>query len=265
MAENKEISKTALSIAGSDSSGGAGIQADLKTFTALGVYGATAVTCVVAEHPGRVKSVHPVPVKNIVEQIELVFEAFPVHAVKTGMLYSEEIIKAASRCLARRKRMQLVVDPVMVATSGARLLKKSATRALCDLLLPLATLVTPNLDEAAILAERPLRNVEEMKAAALLCARRWGVSFLIKGGHLKLKQAVDIFSDGQRVVEFSALAIPNVKTHGTGCTYSAAICAYLAQGYSLLEAIGEAKKFVTHAIRGHVKLGKFQLLNHSLS
>lgn len=259
MSENRE-NFTALSIAGSDNSGGAGIQADLKTFTRLGVYGATVITCVVAEHPGRVKSVHPVPVKNVIEQIELVFEAFPVHAAKTGMLYSEEIIKATSRCLERKKRLKLVVDPVMVATSGARLLKKSAVQTLCDRLLPLATLVTPNLDEAMILAGHPIRNVEEMKITALECSKRWGVSFLIKGGHLKSRQAVDVFSDGRRVVEFKAAVVPGVKTHGTGCTYSAAICAYLSRGYSLSKAIGAAKKFVTRAIQGHFKPGKFPLL-----
>jgi hydroxymethylpyrimidine/phosphomethylpyrimidine kinase len=253
-----------LSIAGSDNSGGAGIQADLKTFTTLGVYGTTALTCVVAEHPGKVKSITPIPVKAVREQIDLVFEAFSVAAVKTGMLYSAEIIEAVVASLKVRKKKKpfaLVIDPVMVATSGALLLKEDALQALQKRLLPLADLVTPNLDEVEVLLGHPIRNLAEAQEAAVFAQQIWRVPFLIKGGHLKLSQATDFLFDGKTMHTYQAPTVRGVKTHGNGCTFSAAITAELAKGKALHAAVSSGKKFITRAIRQHFCLGKYQPLN----
>ena len=252
-----------LTIAGSDNSGGAGIQADLKTFTRFGVYGATAVTCVVAEHPGRVSRITAVEPSMVAEQIRLVFEAFPVAAAKTGMLFSSGIIRAVAQEMRRRKKTKLVVDPVMVATSGAPLLKPEAERALARELFPLAVVVTPNLDEAARLVGRKLKTPQAAQEAAHELARRWKVPFLVKGGHLGLDQAQDFLTwpNGKTRV-FLSRRIRGVETHGTGCTYSAAICAGLGQGLSLEMAVAKAKCFITRAIRQHLKIGRYTPLNH---
>jgi hydroxymethylpyrimidine/phosphomethylpyrimidine kinase len=256
----------ALTIAGSDNSGGAGIQADLKTFTSLGVYGTSAITCVVAENPRIVESIHPVPPKIVRRQIELVFDAYPVAAIKTGMLYSEAIIRevvAFYLSLPLRKRPPLVVDPVMVATSGALLFKKAAMRALMDELLPLATVVTPNLDETAVLLGRKLRTLDEAREAAIECRKKWGIPFLIKGGHLNLPRSTDFLAGRPGgVIRLSAKTVRGIKTHGTGCTYSSAITARLAHGDDLPDAVRTAKKFITRAIRDHLKLGPEKALNH---
>jgi hydroxymethylpyrimidine/phosphomethylpyrimidine kinase len=254
-----------LTIAGSDNSGGAGIQADLKTFTTLGCYGTTAVTCVVAEHPGKVTRIEALPASMVAEQIRLVFEAFPVAAAKTGMLYSRPIMEAVAAVWqgrTKRGRPALVVDPVMVATSGAMLFKPEAVRALQDLIFPMATVVTPNLDEAQVLLGRKLLSLDDVARAAETLAQRWGVPFLVKGGHLRLKESVDVLHDGKRGRMFGAPTVRGVKTHGTGCTYAAAITAGLAQGLALEAAVGRAKMFITVAIREHVRLGRYDCLNH---
>ena len=259
---NRKVPVT-LTIAGSDNSGGAGIQADLKTFTRYGVYGTTAVTCVVAEHPGRVSRITAESPSMVAEQIRLVFEAFPVAAAKTGMLFSAGIIRSVARELRRRRKMKLVVDPVMLATSGAALLKPEAERAMARELFPLAAVVTPNLDEAARLLGRKLKTPEAAKKAAVELSRKWKVPFLVKGGHLKLKAAADYLAwpNGKTRV-FSAKRVRGVETHGTGCTYSAAICAGLAQGLSLEKAVSKGKAFITRAIRRHLKIGRYTPLNH---
>jgi hydroxymethylpyrimidine/phosphomethylpyrimidine kinase len=262
MTNRKLTTPIALSIAGSDNSGGAGIQADLKTFTKLCVYGTTAITCVVSEHPGRVKSIYPLSSKAVAEQIELIYEIFPVHAAKTGMLYSKEIILTVAKILKQKPKKKLVIDPVMVATSGTVLLKRDAIHALCDQLLPQATLVTPNLDEASLLFGKKITNFDQAGEAALACSQKWGVPFLVKGGHLKKSFSIDFFSNGEKIIPFKKTTIRNVKTHGTGCTYSAAICAELAKGTDLETAIQKAKKFITIAISKHFKVGQYQLLNH---
>jgi len=254
-----------LTIAGSDNSGGAGIQADLKTFTTLGVYGATAVTCVVAEHPGRVLNITPIPPARVADQIRLVLEAFPVAAIKTGMLHSAEIIAAVAETIipVLAKGVPLVVDPVMVASSGKVLMKKDAIRMLRKFI-TYATLVTPNLDEAELLWGKPIRNLKALEAAALGLVKDFRhPHFLVKGGHLKTGQAVDVlaFADG-RVREFSAARIPGVDPHGTGCTYSAAIAAGLAKDLTVTEAVLLGKYFITRALRRRFEIGGYQLLNH---
>lgn len=259
----------ALTIAGSDSSAGAGLQADLKTFSALGVYGLTTVTCVVAEVPGRVSRIAAVDPENVRAQLELLLENFPVAAIKTGLLFSTEIVALVAQILAQHAReIPLVIDPVMIATSGDRLLDPAAVKTYEEQLFPLATVVTPNMAEAAALTNRPVNNLAEMRAAGEQLQTRYGTRFLIKGGHLTGVSAIDLLFDGARVAEFSAPLVPGVATHGTGCTYSAAIAAGLTQGLALEQAIAQAKEFVSRAIAEHFawpsSLGEIHALNHDL-
>ena len=260
----------ALTIAGSDSSAGAGVQADLKTFSALGVYGLTAVSCVVAEIPGKVSRIEPVSAALVREQINVLAESFPIAAIKTGLLYSREIIKAVARAIVdfRGDRIPLIVDPVMIATSGDRLLEPPAVEAYETELFPLAALITPNLDEAAWLLETKIKDRQSMEKAVRELAKKYRVSVLLKGGHLTGSAAVDLLFAGNKLTEFSAPFVRGVATHGTGCTFSAAITAGLASGLSLEDAICRAKKFVTQSIRGRFRWpsrGKsLDALNHSL-
>ena len=255
----------ALTIAGSDSGGGAGIQADLKTFAALGVHGTSAITCITAQNPKRVTGIQAVRPELVRRQMEAVFQELPPLAVKTGMLYSAEIIRVVVDFFGRGKRPPLIVDPVMVSTSGARLLKPSAIRILEEQLLPLAALVTPNLDEAEILVNQKLRSVEDLRAAAREIHGRFHCAALVKGGHLRgLKEAVDVLYDGKREWLLSAPFIRRVNTHGTGCTYSAAVAGGLALGHALPKAVQLAKGYVTDAIGqsclavGHSMLSHFK-------
>ena len=246
----------ALTIAGSDSSAGAGAQADLKTFTALGVYGLTAITCVVSETPGKVQRIQAVDVDVVADQINLLLESFPVAAVKTGMLYSAEIVAAVASALRdwntkHARAIPLIVDPVMVATSGDLLLHKDAIATYERELFPLAALVTPNLDEAATLLGEPIRDLDAMRNAGQRLVERYGVAILLKGGHLGGDNAIDLLVDARGVEEFSAPFTRGVHTHGTGCTYSAAIAAGLARGSSLDDAVRIGKDFITAAIAQH--------------
>lgn len=238
----------ALSVAGSDSGGGAGIQADLKTFAALGVHGTTAITCVTAQNPAGVYGILPCPGPTVRLQLKAICDELAPAAAKSGMLYSAGIIDCVAGFF-RRHPIPLVVDPVMVSTSGARLLKPAAVKTLCERLLPVALLATPNLDEAEILADQRLRTVEDLRAAARLIHRRFGCAVLVKGGHLRGgRTAVDIFYDGKQELLLQAPFVRGINTHGTGCTYSAAITGYLALGSSLPQAVGKAKEFITQAI-----------------
>jgi len=254
-----------LSIAGSDNSGGAGIQADLKTFTTLGVYGTTAVTCVVAEHPGRVLNITPIPPARVADQIRLVLEAFPVAAIKTGMLYSAEIINAVARAIkpALAQGVPLVIDPVMVSSSGKVLLRKDAMRALRKFIV-LATVVTPNRDEAALLWGKPITTLSELDQAAWALAKGFrSPSILVKGGHLKTDLAIDVLATVDGFLQnFQVKRIQGIDPHGTGCTYSAAIAAGLAKGLTPREAVMLGKSFITRALRNRFEIGPYQLLNH---
>jgi hydroxymethylpyrimidine/phosphomethylpyrimidine kinase len=255
----------ALTIAGSDSSAGAGIQADLKTFSALGVYGLTAVTCVVAETPGQVSKIEPVSAELVRDQVEVLLRGFPVAAVKTGLLFSGNLISEIARLLRGHRSAPLVVDPVMVATSGDPLLQDTAIQVYEHELFPLATLLTPNLSEASRLLGKTVTSLGAMREAGEDLTKKYGVPVLMKGGHLTGADAVDLlFLDG-RVIEFSAPFSRGIATHGTGCTYSAAITAGLAAGLRLEEAIERGKKFVTAAISQHYGWGSLQALNHSAS
>ncbi len=254
----------ALTIAGSDSGGGAGIQADLKTFAALGVHGASAITCLTAQNPIEVRAIQPVRPDIVQAQIEAVWDQLPPAAIKTGMLYSQGIIEAVACSLAARPKIPLVVDPVMVSTSGTVLLRPSAMRALRDLLAPRAALLTPNLDEAALLTGRRLVEPEDLRHAARALHERFGAAALVKGGHLRgLREAVDFFYDGREELMLKAPFVSGVSTHGTGCTYSAAIAAFLARGLKLADAVLEAKGYISRAIASSLRVGRHTVLNHA--
>ena len=260
-----------LSIAGSDNSAGAGIQADLKTMCALGVYGLTALTCVVAEVPGKVSAIQGVAPEIVAEQIRLLFGAFPVAAVKTGMLYSPAILNVVADTFEELRltpeAAPLVVDPVMVATSGDRLLQPEAVDVYETRLFPAATLVTPNLDEAAALLGQAIETREQMREAGQQMVKKYGTAFLMKGGHLREDSAADLLVERDGAESwFEAPFVRDVSTHGTGCTYSAAIASELAKGAGLREAVAVAKRFVTGAVAAHLRWsqGKSQTdaLNH---
>jgi hydroxymethylpyrimidine/phosphomethylpyrimidine kinase len=263
----------ALTIAGSDCSAGAGAQADLKTFSAFGVYGLTALTCVVAETPGKVQSIQAVDTNVVAEQIQLLLEGFPIAAIKTGMLYSGEIVACVATTLRdwngrSAKRLPLVVDPVMVATSGDLLLRRDAIEIYERELFPLASLLTPNLDEASTLLGEKIVGLEAMTSAGNQLTQRYGVPVLLKGGHLGGEEAIDLLFSGGRVLTLSAPFTHGVHTHGTGCTYAAAIAASLASGLPLERAVEDAKRFVTAAIAQHFRWGspcgeELHALNHS--
>ena len=255
-------SPVALTIAGSDSGGGAGLQADLHTFAALGVHGATAITCVTAQNPRAVTGVQACQARIVRLQIEAVYAELRPAAVKTGMLYSRAVVDAVADFFEPAGETVLVVDPVMVATSGAILLKPDAIRALLNRLLPLATLVTPNLDEAQLLTGRKLTDPEDLRAAARQIHDRFGGAVLVKGGHLRhCSQAVDVYYDGEQELLLSAPFAKRVSTHGTGCTYSAAIVAYCARGLPLPQAVARAKDFITRAIHQSVHVGRHTVLD----
>ena len=250
-----------LSIAGSDNSCGAGAQTDLKTITALGGYAQTAITCVVAEVPGRVEAIQAVRTAVVAAQIRMSLEAFPVAAIKTGMLFSTPIIGAVAAEFERCKKLPpLVVDPVMVASSGDSLLKKSAVAAYEKLLFPRATLVTPNLDELRVLSGMPCRNLDEIREAGAVLVARHGCAFLLKGGHLQSRLAIDILATSDGFQEFSAPFRRGVETHGTGCTFSSAIATGLACGLDLPSAVARAKEFITRAIGGSFRWGETSAL-----
>jgi hydroxymethylpyrimidine/phosphomethylpyrimidine kinase len=264
----------ALTIAGSDSGGGAGIQADLKTFAAFGVHGASAITCLTAQNPRRVLAVEPAPANMLRRQIEAVFQELRPAAVKTGMLLSVENVRTVANFFRSQRRppriaarpprgfTPLVVDPVMVSTSGASLLAPAAIKVLQERLLPLATLVTPNLPETEILTGGKITSVENMRAAAREIYARYGCAALVKGGHGRgMREAVDIFFDGRTELLLTAQFIKGVRTHGTGCTCSAAITAALALGHDLPRAVGLAKNYITQAIAGGYRVGKHFALN----
>jgi len=247
----------ALTIAGSDSGGGAGIQADLKTFTALRVYGLSVVTAITAQDTCRVAGVVELPADFVRLQLDLVMRDIGADAAKTGMLSSPEIIEAVAEGVREHRIERIVVDPVMRAKSGDRLLRAEAEEALVRQLLPLAYLVTPNIPEAEALVGWPIRSREDMKRAAQHIFDLGPRAVLIKGGHLDAgPEVVDILYDGRQFYEFAAERIGTRNTHGTGCTYSAAIAAYLARGDNVLEAIRKAKHYVTMAIRYGFPIGR---------
>ncbi len=243
--------KRTLTIAGSDPSGGAGIQADLKTFAACGCYGMSAIVAVVDENTVGVTGVHPVPVDFVTGQIRSVLDDIGADAVKIGMLHSSELIRAVRDTLARYDVRNIVLDPVMVATSGDPLLQREAVETLRDELIPCARVITPNIPEAEMLLGRRIASQAQLPEAArkLSCGGR--VSVLLKAGHLSDEELVDVLYDAGRdaIVELRSRRLQTCNTHGTGCTLSSAVAAFLAHGFDLTEAVLRAKEYLDTALR----------------
>jgi hydroxymethylpyrimidine/phosphomethylpyrimidine kinase len=253
----------ALTIAGSDSGGGAGIQADLKTFAALGVYGTSAITALTAQNTRGVTGVSIVPAEFVTAQIEAVTADIGCDAVKTGMLASSAIVEAVVAAVEEMDLPNLVVDPVMIAKSGDRLLDDDAVHALKVSLLPLALVVTPNVPEAEALAGMAIRSQDDLREAARRIGRLGPAAVVMKGGHLPGADVVDVLFERGEFFEFSGPRIPGPHTHGTGCTFAAAVTAGLAMGAPLRDAVREAKSYVAGAMRGGITVGKgHQPLDH---
>lgn len=256
-----------LSIAGSDCSAGAGVQADLKTAQAMGAYALTAVTCVVSEVPGKVNVVSPVSPDIVADQTRLCLDSFPVRAVKTGMLYSPEIVRAVATELKGRS-LPLVVDPVMIATAGDPLMLESAVSVYEEALIPLATLLTPNMDELGKLAGFPIVGEDELMRAATELAHRYGIPILAKGGHMS-HECCDIlvFPNGNTHIRRHP-KITGVSTHGTGCTLSSAIASCLASGDDLVTAVDRSLAYVASAIASSLRWdtpsSHPEILNHGI-
>jgi len=248
--------RVGLTVAGSDSGGGAGIQADLKTFQAFGVFGTTVITAITAQDTTGVRGVHPVPLEMVRAQLDAVAEDLRPAAVKTGMLSSRALVETVARGLIDHGLAPYVMDPVMVATSGARLLDVEATDALLQCLLPLAALVTPNLEEARILTGLPVRGEAGQREAARALVEQGAGAALVKGGHGEGEEVVDLLWDGQEEWVWRHPRLMTRHTHGTGCTLSAAITAGLAQGRSLTEAVDRGLGYVTQAIATAPGLGR---------
>ena len=247
--------KTVLTIAGSDSIGGAGIQADIKTITMNGAYAMSAVTALTAQNTRGVTEILEAPPEFVEEQIDAVFKDIKPDAIKTGMVGSEDIICAVANQLKARRVKNLVVDPVMVSTSGAKLMPKKAIAVLKEQLIPLATLVTPNIPEAEVISGIKIFSYNDLVKSAKAIAKKCGCPVLIKGGH-RIEGADDIlFVDG-KIIKFTGERIDNPNTHGTGCTLSAAIATNLAKGFDLVSAVEWAKDYVTNAIAANLNLGK---------
>nr|WP_093073097.1 bifunctional hydroxymethylpyrimidine kinase/phosphomethylpyrimidine kinase [Salisediminibacterium haloalkalitolerans] len=249
--------KKALTIAGSDSGGGAGIQADIKTFQELSVFGMSAITALTAQNSLGVQGVYPVSVEGVEQQIRSVSDDLAPDAVKTGMLFDKEIIDVVADLADHYHWPELVVDPVMVSTSGAKLLKDDAIEHLMTRIVPLATVITPNIPEAEVMTGMDLNGLANRKKAAQELAAHGAKTILLKGGHEDGADTVtDLFYDGK---SFHALSVPKINTkstHGTGCTYASAITAYLARGETLLDAVILAKKYIHTAIKHGFRIGQ---------
>jgi hydroxymethylpyrimidine/phosphomethylpyrimidine kinase len=246
---------TALTIAGSDPGGGAGIQADLKTFAALGVYGTSAITALTAQNTLRVSGVHVVPPDFVVAQIDAVADDIPIAAAKTGMLATARIVSAVAEVLARRRFPWLVVDPVMIAKSGDRLLDEDALREMTTALIPLASVVTPNLMEAAALTGRAVRARSDARDAAKALVDLGARAAIVKGGHFEEPDVVDLLYDGRDLHEFSHPRQHTRHTHGTGCTFAAALTAHLALGHALPAAVALTVDYIAGAIAHGLEIG----------
>ena len=255
--------KRVLTIAGSDSGGGAGIQADLKTFCAFGVYGMTAITAVTAQNTYEVVSITALEPVAIYDQIKAVAEDIGVDAVKTGMLFNAEIIEVVAEAIKNLSLPHLVVDPVMVSKSGRLLLETKAIHTLKEKIFPLAQVVTPNLNEASVLSGMPVNTIEEMKESAHIIYQMGPKFVLMKGGHLSGEEMVDILFDGKKEFIFSVKKQMTKNTHGTGCTYSAALTALLALGYETSAAVKIVRRYMDLVIKHSLALGKgFGPTNH---
>ena len=247
--------RTALSIAGSDSSGGAGIQADIKTMTMNGVFGMTAITALTAQNTTGVYGIYEVSPQFLANQIDCVFTDIPPRAVKIGMVSSSELIGTIAERLKFYGAKNIVVDPVMVATSGSKLINDEAISSLCSLLLPLATVATPNIPEAELLADMKISSADDMMKAAKIISDKYGCAVLCKGGH-ELNDANDLLYEDGVYTWFNGKRINNPNTHGTGCTLSSAIASNLAKGFDLHRSVDRAKKYISGALAAMLDLGR---------
>lgn len=247
--------KTALTIAGSDCSGGAGIQADLKTFSAHGVFGMSVIVSVVAENTSRVIDIQDITPAMIAKQIDAVFEDIDVNAVKIGMLSTPACMKAVADKLKEYKPANVVVDPVMYAKNGSPLMEPNSIHTLIDVIIPLASLLTPNIPETEKITGQTIQSIQDMEKAAKIIYQMGCKNVLVKGGHTA-GDAIDILYDGKEFSVFEAKRIDTKNTHGTGCTYSSAIAANLGLGMSLPKAVENAKRYVTTAIQHALAIGK---------
>ncbi len=247
----------ALTIAGSDSGGGAGIQADLKTFQELGVYGMTAITAITAQNTLGVQGVYPVALEGIKEQLNSIGADLTPDAVKLGMLFSSEIIQVVVEHIKKFGWNNIVLDPVMIAKGGASLLQQEAVQALKEHLLPLATVVTPNVPEAEVLTGMEIHNIADSKKAAKILHELGAKYVLMKGGHAAYQgdEVIDLLFDGEKFTEYRSERIDSKQTHGSGCTFASAVTASLAKGYEIKEAVQEAKQFITIAIEQQLHIG----------
>ena len=247
--------KRILTIAGSDSGGGAGIQADLKTITLLGGFGMSVITALTAQNTTGVQGIHPVPTEFIEKQIDSVITDIGVDSVKTGMLENSDVIKTVVKKIKEYGIEKLIVDPVMVAKGGCSLLSADALGVLIDELIPSAFLITPNLPEASTICGRTVENLRDMREAAMEIYQKGAKNVLIKGGHLQ-ESSTDILFDGERFFEYTSQRIHTDDTHGTGCVYSAALAVEIAKGRQVPQAVENAKEFITCAIRNSLTLGR---------
>jgi hydroxymethylpyrimidine/phosphomethylpyrimidine kinase len=246
----------ALTIAGSDSGGGAGIQADLKTFQELRVFGMSAITAVTAQNTLGVQGVYPISLEAIKAQIASIAEDLAPQAVKTGMLFNSDVIEVVAEAIIKYQWNNVIVDPVMIAKGGSPLLQKEAIKALRERLIPLSTVLTPNIPEAEVITEMKIDSLSKRKEAAKAIIELGAKSVVIKGGHDESDAAVDLFYDGSTFDTFSKPRVKTSNTHGTGCTFSAAITAQLAKGHALNESILVAKSFIHEAIKHDLKIGE---------
>lgn len=247
----------ALTIAGSDSGGGAGIQADIKTFQELGVFGMSAITAITAQNTLGVQGVYPLPVEAVRQQIQSIGQDMGTDALKTGMLFSSEIIQVVAEQIEHFKWQNVVIDPVMIAKGGAPLLQEQAVAALKKYLLPLATVITPNIPEAEVLTGLTIKTPEDRKEAARYLWNLGAAHVVIKGGHgAEEAEVVDLLYDGREFTEYKSRRINTPNTHGTGCTFAAAVTAELAKGRGVKEAVQVAKAFIQAAIENQIEIGQ---------
>ena len=262
MKSDKKVLPAALTVAGSDSGGGAGIQADMLTFAAYRVHACSAISAITAQNPEEVAAVRPSSAKMLEAQLKCVFEYYAPKAAKTGMLATAQCVRAAARFFGENRQIRLVVDPVMISTSGAKLLSDDAAKCLSQLLIPLAEVFTPNLDEASVLLGGIKIDSRNIAACAVRLAQKYGTAVLLKGGHLSSNELVDILAKpcGSTVC-FRSKRIGGVNTHGSGCTLSAAIAANMALGKSLPQCCAAAKKFMHRALKKPVALSRDLFIN----
>ncbi|GIS68119.1 MAG: hydroxymethylpyrimidine/phosphomethylpyrimidine kinase [Chloroflexota bacterium] len=244
-----------LTIAGSDSGGGAGIQADLKTFASLGVYGTSAITAVTSQNTLGVTDIVNIPAKSVISQIEAIISDIGTDSIKTGMLSDASIVNAVSSYISQSKFEKVIVDPVMISKSGHKLLSESAIKSMVEMLIPISFIITPNIPEASIISETKINSIESAKIAAKKIVKLGAKTCIVKGGHFE-GPPIDVFYDGKKYETFKSKRINTKNTHGTGCTFSAAIAAYIAKGEDVISAISKSKNYINSAIQENFLIGK---------